>query len=237
MTEGRYHELLGQLLDGALSPSEADEMNRGIAAEPERLRDIREHLMLWELWDQVQSPGRGAEAFWGGIQARLHAEGQGRDTAQRPAAYPTTSGQTVGRWVLAGACAAGVFLALAVALATLGPRPPRDIATATTAPAKVTSKAPAPVVPPATVQFVSLRGEAVCAHCILHQTDACRPALRVREGGREEDLLVNTDAISGAGNELGPAICFAPVLIHAQGTVHTENGRRFLAATRLEVQR
>ena len=81
MTEARYHELLGQLLDGALSGAEAEELRRCLEAEPRRIRDLREHLGLWELWGQEQSPRRSAEAFCRDFQARLQAEREPVDVA------------------------------------------------------------------------------------------------------------------------------------------------------------
>jgi hypothetical protein len=83
-------------------------------------------------------------------------------------------------------------------------------------------------------RLVSLRGEAVCTHCILSLTKQCQLAIRVHEHGHEEVLVVNCPFVPG---DLGHAYCKAPVPILAEGTVHTENGRQLLVATRLEVQR
>jgi hypothetical protein len=86
--------------------------------------------------------------------------------------------------------------------------------------------------PPA--RLVSLHGEAVCTRCILHQTDHCQLAIRVREQGRQELLVVKSD---GAGGALGHRFCRAPVPVLAEGTVRTDNGRQLLLATRLEAER
>jgi hypothetical protein len=81
--------------------------------------------------------------------------------------------------------------------------------------------------------LVSLHGEGVCARCTLHLTDRCQLTIRVREGEREDLFLVDETA---ASRDLVPAICASPIPILAEGTVHAENGRLFLASTRLEVR-
>ena len=74
MTEARYHELLGRMLDGRISEADAGELRRGLETDHARLRDLREHLTLWELCAQEQSPDRGADAFRQRFEARLMAE-------------------------------------------------------------------------------------------------------------------------------------------------------------------
>jgi hypothetical protein len=240
MTDARYHELLSQLLESALSEADAKELRLGLEDEPRRLRDVREHLMLWELWAQEQAPQRGAEAFGRGFQARLRAELEGRAGSNAPAGVPMRRGDR--RVVLT--CAAGVLLMLVSAVAVLWQRSPRRPVTVMRGSAQAPIAAPVrdPLPTPGPEQYgtespaarlVSVRGEGVCTRCILHLTKKCQLAIRVREGEREELLLVNENA---ASRDLGPACCASPVPILAQGTVHTENGRLFLAATRLEVQ-
>jgi hypothetical protein len=240
MTDARYHELLSQLLESALSEADAKELRHGLEDEPRRLRDLREHLMLWELWAQEQAPQRGAEAFGLGFQTRLRAELEGRAGPDAPADVPMRRGNR--RLVLT--CAAGVLLMLASAVAVLWPRSPRRTVTAmrgsAQAPIAAPVRDPLPTPGPSghgtespAARLVSVRGEGICARCILHLTKKCQLAIRVREGEGEELLLVNENA---ASRDLVPACCATPVPILAQGTVHTENGRLFLAATRLEVQ-
>ena len=179
MTEMRYHELLGRLLDDALSEAEADELRSGLESEPSRLRDLREHLVLWELWAQEQAPSRGAEAFCRGFQAQLQAEVAAAGVVDAQAAPPRPTDaprprRRFGAWPFGLACAAGIVLALA--FAALRPRPgPEDD----------------PALSPA-IQLVSVRGEAVCARCILHLAKHCQAAIRVREGWPDELLLVRS---------------------------------------------
>jgi hypothetical protein len=85
----------------------------------------------------------------------------------------------------------------------------------------------------APVHLVSLKGEAVCTRCILHQTEACQLALRVYQSGREELWVVNDQ---GAESNLGRAYCHGATPVLAQGSLSSEHGRWSLLATRLEVQ-
>jgi hypothetical protein len=86
---------------------------------------------------------------------------------------------------------------------------------------------------PAQVRLVSLRAEAVCTRCILHETEACQLALRVHQSGREELWEVNDH---GAQTNLGRAYCQGATPVLAQGSLVSEHGRQLLLATRLEVQ-
>jgi hypothetical protein len=239
MTDARYHELLSQLLESTLSETDAKELRLGLEDNPQRLHDLREHLILWELWSQEQASRRGAEAFNQGFQTRLRAELEGRVSPDVPADVPLR------RWdrrvVLT--FAASVLL-LATAVAVLWPRSPRHTETvkrgSSQAPIVGTVREPLPTPGPSghgtespAVRLVSVQGEGVCARCILHLTDKCQLTIRVREDEREELFLVNENATS---RDLIPACCAKPVPILAQGSVHTENGRLFLATTRLEVR-
>jgi hypothetical protein len=240
MTDARYQELLSQLLESTLSETDAGELRLGLEDEPRRMRDLREHLVLWELWAQEQAPQRSAEAFNRGFQIRLRAEMEGRVGLDTPTDVPL---RRRNRRRAVATFAAGVLL-LVSAFAVLWPRSPRHTETvkrgSTQAPIVGPVRDPLPTPGPSghgtespAVRLVSLHGEGVCGRCILHLTNQCQLTIRVREGGREELFLVNENA---ASRDLVPAICANPIPILAEGTVHAENGRLFLATTRLEVR-
>jgi hypothetical protein len=240
MTDARYQELLSQLLESTLSETDAGELRLGLEDEPQRMRDLREHLVLWELWAQEQSDHRSAEAFNRGFQMRLHAEMEGQVSLTTPSDVPLRRRH---RRRVALSFAAGVLL-LMTAVAVFWQRSPRRIEVATSgpvgAPIAGSPRGPAPSPEPQgphakspAARLVSLHGEGVCARCILHMTDACQLTIRVREGEREELFLVDADPVS---RDLVPACCAKPIPIFAQGEAHTENGRTFLATTRLEVR-
>src|SRR5262249_19110445 len=150
------------------------ELRQGIASEPERLRDLREHLILWELWSQEHAPHRSAEAFCSGFQVRLRAEQAGNDRAVTAVAAPA---EVPGRGVAVAwrpepwrcLLSAAPVVLFARAFAVFRPRPSADPA--------------GPVTAPQAARPVSLRGEAVCTHCILSLTDHCQLAIRVHEHG------------------------------------------------------
>jgi hypothetical protein len=217
MSEARYHELLGRMLDGRISEADAEELRRGLETDQARLRDLREHLILWELCAQEQSPDRGADPFRQRFEARLMAEidrGQGVVADPLPWAEP---GSRLFRRRVHLACAAGVILALTAGLLWIRP----------TAGPEAADRRQGPV------RLVSLKGEAVCTRCILHQTEACQLALRVHQSGREELWVVNDQ---GAESNLGRAYCHGATPVLAQGSLRSEHGQWSLLATRLEVQ-
>jgi hypothetical protein len=217
MTEARYHELLGRMLDSRLSEADADELRRGLETEPARLRDLREHLTLWELLAQEHSPDRGADAFRRQFEARLMTEFNRPDGVVADSLPPKAPGRRqFSRWVTL-ACAAAVMLGVTVGLLRIRTPPVSD----------------AVDILPAAGRLVSLRGEAVCTHCILHETKACQLALRVSQSGRDELWAVNDQ---GAESNLGRAYCHSATPVLAQGTLRSEHGRQLLLATRLEVQ-
>lgn len=213
MTEARYQELLGRLLDGSLAEGDAEELRRGLERDPDRLRDVREHLMFSDLLGQAQNPHRSPEDFWSGVRSRLAGDvpaGADPGTSMAPRAA-LSSRRRMGRWLAGGALAAGLLIALAVAARRPPERQDR----------------------PDGATEVSLRGEVVCAHCYLHQVEECRPAIRVVAGGHEEVLLLDDNDVcrdfkhkEGCGR--------IPVRVVAEGTVHDEGGHPQLGATRLE---
>lgn len=231
MTETRYQELLGQLLDGSLSDLDAEELCRELEHAPDRLRNVREHLMLSELLAQEHSPQRGPEAFWEGIQARIRTESDGIIQIGRSNAPQGISHQATKRtpWRLAAGLAAGLLVATVIAMAGKAriPSGPDGPLQAPDGPESILVLATP----------VSLDGKAVCTHCTLHQTKECQTAVHIqsREGDDEQTLFLSDNTISrdfkrkqGCGR--------TPLLVHAEGTVHTEHGRRLLVATRLEIQ-
>ena len=58
----RYHELLGSLFEGELATDDAEELAHGLREQPEWCEDLRQQLVLWELWAQHAAPERSPEA-------------------------------------------------------------------------------------------------------------------------------------------------------------------------------
>jgi hypothetical protein len=230
MTEARYHELLGQLLDGSLSEGEPEEMRQELERDPGRLQDVREHLMFSDLLAQEHSPHRSAETFWYAVQSRLGAETEMPADVGAPYSQPVIkSSRRLKHGRLTIGIAAGILISIVVISQwpgwkreRQGPLLPAPDALGST-PTKAT--------------LVSLHGEVVCTHCDLHQTPDCQAAVRVREEGHEKTFFLSDNAISRDFNRKEGCDHETPLQVLAEGLVHMENGRPLLAATRLEVQR
>jgi hypothetical protein len=204
MTEARYHELLGRLLDGDPSEAEVEELRRELERDPARLRDLGDHLAFSEILAHELDPGRTPDAFWEGVRSQLNA-GPPAGTASRRV-----------RLRLAAGMAACILAAVGIAAF----RSRQDAGTVS--------------VRAAGMERVSLRGEIVCAHCILHQTGDCRPVVRVHEADRDETIALSDNAVyrdfyrkQGCGRK--------PVPVIAEGVMRAEDGHPLLAVTRLEI--
>lgn len=216
MTEARYNELVDRLLDGTISAVDAQELRQELERDPARLRDVRDNLILVEISAQEYDPNHSAGAFWQGVRSRLN------DTASPPA--PAVEPRPWRGYVR---LVAGLAASLLVAAGVASQWPKWNGGRR--------------VVPPlargvgADVKRISLHGEVVCAHCILHQSDDCRPVVRVREAGHVETITLSDNAVCRAFyHKQGCGRTPLPVL--AEGVMQTENGRALLAATRLEVR-
>jgi hypothetical protein len=216
MTEARYNELVDRLLDGSISAVDAQELRQELERDPARLRDVRDNLILVEIVAQEFDPHHSAGAFWEGVRSRLN------DTASPPA--PAVEPRPWRGYVRPVAGLAACLL-VAAGVASQWPK----------------WKGGPQAIPPlargagAEVKRISLHGEVVCAHCILHQTDDCRPVVRVREADHVETIALSDNAVCRAFyRKQGCGRTPLPVL--AEGVMRKENGRTLLGATRLELR-
>jgi hypothetical protein len=85
---------------------------------------------------------------------------------------------------------------------------------------------------------VTLKGEAVCAKCILKQTPDCQLALRVESGGLSVAYFIEPRdkrrQFEASLADRGYDICKQPVKVTATGTAAQINGKPIFTATRLE---
>ena len=218
MNFGRFEDLLGKLLDGELTLGEGDELAAILRGDPDRMREVRHHLVLWELWVQQQAPERSAEAFVAACRTRVRAEGESGSfvarLGERMARAATGRGEVRPRWAtfvrgwrtlcrppgLAWAAAACAVVAVFGWFAL----PHTVLATTTT-----------------------IHGDAVCTACFLHETHDHAPAIRVHEGGTTRIYYVQSDrrAIVRLGD-----YCAAPVPLVATGRTEMKDGRRLFNA-------
>lgn len=223
MNAERFEGLLQQLLDGELAPAEGEELATELRSSPARRRELRQHLVLWELWAQQQAPERSAEAFLAACGTRLRAERQEdrfvAEVEQRIRADRVQA--SAGAEDTQAAAARGGLFHWWRALQ----QPSGALWTAVSAIAIVAVVWLA--LPGRATATVTLRGEAVCTACTLHETHEHLPAVRVHHGGRTEIYYVQSDPMDIL--RIGD-YCVAPVPLVATGRMHTENGRRLFEA-------
>ena len=218
MNSQRYQELLGRLLEGELSDAEAEELATGLKERPEMQRDLRSHLVLWELWSQQQAPERSSDAFLNAWKTRLRAEGE--DAEEFADAVQTRIGAshsrpralaTLMRFLLGGirrpkgmAWAASVFIVISTAIFWLAGRRSAQAVTV-------------------------LKGEAVCTACVLHESQDHTPALRVIATPSTNIFYLDRTPEIAA---LQAYFCNGPTAATAEGKARTEEGRQlFQVAT------
>jgi hypothetical protein len=214
MTPERFEELLGALLDDALSPSEAGELARELGRSPERLRAVRAHLAMWELWSQTQVPERSAEAFVAAWRTRWQAENENPDEfpgalrtrleGERP--VPRAEGRrpfwrrpltVLGTLGLAAAGVGVLWLAI----------------------------------PGTSLAGTRLQGETVCTHCGLQEPGPHAPALLVQESGRVRIVYLDRSPVL-AGQQ--GRFCGGPVRAIVEGRLHREGKRDHLVPASIQ---
>jgi C4-dicarboxylate-specific signal transduction histidine kinase len=212
MTEERFEFLAGRLLDGELTDDEVEELTAAVRADPSRRRELRQHLVLWELWAQQQAPERSADAFLAAWHTRLRAERQGdefvvqvRERLSHRARAASLLLRALEWWRRAAgpiriACAAGAAAVVLVACLWL-------------------------VIPQHARATTTLKGEAVCTACMLHETHEHLPAIRVQADGAPRIYYIQSDphALLRPGH-----YCAAPVPLTVTGRSEIKNGRLML---------
>ena len=73
MNEGRYHELLGRLLDDELDSTQGRELADWLPRNPDLRSDVKHHLQLWDLFSQQCRRERTADTFVESCKTRIAA--------------------------------------------------------------------------------------------------------------------------------------------------------------------
>ena len=76
----------------------------------------------------------------------------------------------------------------------------------------------------------TIKGEAVCTKCELHQTDKCSTAIRMPDG------TVYTAANNKVAKDFHSTICKAPAKVVATGDVKDKDGKKTITLTKIEAQ-
>jgi hypothetical protein len=230
MKRERYHQLLSVLLDEDLWEGDADELLAGLREQPELQRDLRQHLILWDVWSQHAAEERSAEAFIEAWKTRVFAEAGAEQFSQSvldrigaPLAALRYRVPFWKRWrPLQIACAMLVLTFLAAA----GWWAQQQFSKAKTAREKAGLLAPF-----GTNQVVTISGEGVCIWCVLHETPHPGPAIRIGEGGATKIVYLEFSAYSQAMHHY-----FAGgTTVTAKGVLREEQGRLTLTTQSVEV--
>jgi hypothetical protein len=226
----RYQQLVECLLDEELSPADADELLAGLRKYPEFQRDLRQQLMLWDVWSQRTDPQRSVEAFVEAWKTRVRAEAGSEQFSQSvlarvsaPAAALTWRMSFWKRWrpvQIAFALFALTFLAAAGWWAQQQFWNPKTPPSETFQSSK-----------PAAGKFVTISGEGVCACCVLHETSYPGPAIRLQKGGKTIIVYLKFKGYSQALHQY-----FAGgTTVKAKGILNKNGGQLSLETQSIEV--
>jgi hypothetical protein len=216
-----YQESLGRLLEGELAGVEADEFSAGLSADPALRRDLRWHLVLWELWSQNQTPERSTEAFINAWKTRLRAENEDPDAF--PHAVRTRFDARQPRQAR---------LERVVHIIWAGVRRPAGLAWAASALILALAAAFWFASPWSAHAVITLKGEAVCTACVLHESNEHAPAIRVMTGTATNIYYLYRSAELTA---LQDYFCSGPNAATAEGMKKPVKGRLLFQATTVTI--
>lgn len=220
MNSLRYRELVGHLLEGELSDAATRELAAGLTEHPELRRDMRSHLVLWELWSQEHSPERSADAFLNALKTRIRVENEGAD------AFADSSRNRIG----APRPRTGILEFLTRFFA--GPNRPKGIACAGLLVIGISVALWWFGGARSAQGITALAGEAVCTACVLNETQDHAPALRVLIGSATNIYYLDrTPAVA----TLQGYFCSGPTPATVEGHARTEAGKRFIQVERIAI--
>ncbi len=78
----------------------------------------------------------------------------------------------------------------------------------------------------------TIKGEALCTKCELHETDKCSTAIRVKEDGKDVIYYcVNNDVAKAFHKN----ICQATAKVTAVGTVKEKDGKKYIKLSKIDL--
>jgi hypothetical protein len=231
MSPARYEELLGRLLEQELSEEDARELARGLREDAALREDLRRHLLLWELWSQSQSAERSAEAFLNSFKTRLRASDEDArafsDAVRVRIKNEDRAGQTEPRRAGDSAVRGGITsqlgsLAGAIARLRQGRLRRPGLALVASLGVAVLLALAWLGFPRSAQALTTIRGEAVCTACVLHQTREHLPAVLVIRGHSSELYYLSTNRATA---NMQPYFCGGPTPVVAEGKAKQHDGR------------
>jgi hypothetical protein len=79
---------------------------------------------------------------------------------------------------------------------------------------------------------VTIKGEAKCAMCMLHEGDACKTVIQTEKSGKTQTYYVTDNDVSKAFTE---DVCHGAKKVVAKGTVAEVDGKQKLTLTKIEL--
>jgi hypothetical protein len=80
---------------------------------------------------------------------------------------------------------------------------------------------------------VTIKGEAVCAKCELHQTDKCQTAIRVKVGDKTTVYYAENNDIA---KKFHSNVCQGTAKVTAVGVVADKDGKKVIKLTKIDVK-
>ena len=78
----------------------------------------------------------------------------------------------------------------------------------------------------------TIKGEAVCTKCTLHQSDECQTAIRTKMHGIET-IYYTVD--NDVARNFHKNICKAPAKVVATGTIEEKDGKKMITLTKIDL--
>jgi hypothetical protein len=77
----------------------------------------------------------------------------------------------------------------------------------------------------------TIKGEALCTKCELHQTEKCSTAIRVKEDGKDVIYYCVNNSVA---KDFHKDVCQAPEKVTAVGTVKEKDGKKYIKLSKIE---
>jgi bifunctional N-acetylglucosamine-1-phosphate-uridyltransferase/glucosamine-1-phosphate-acetyltransferase GlmU-like protein len=81
-------------------------------------------------------------------------------------------------------------------------------------------------------KVVTIKGEAKCAMCMLHEADACKTVIQTQNHGKTETYYLAENDVSKSFHD---DVCHGAKQVVAKGTLAEVGGKKTLTLTKLEV--
>ena len=80
---------------------------------------------------------------------------------------------------------------------------------------------------------MTIKGEALCAKCELHETAKCQTAIRTKEDGKDVVYYaVNNDV----AKDFHKNICKAPAKVVATGKIKEKDGKKMITLSKIDLE-